>query len=93
MLDKLKELGIEGELAEKVIELFAQEEEKPEEKEGPEEKPEEKPEKKPEKKPEIPPMGAACELLPGKEEFAKMGYLARLELAKKNPEVYDRLRK
>lgn len=79
MIEKLKEIGLSEETAEKVIELLkslaAEENEK---NEG--------------EKEEIPPMGKTDEFIPTKEEFAKMGYLARLELANNNPDMYNRLK-
>lgn len=44
------------------------------------------------KKASIAPMGKAQEDIPTKEEFEKMGYLARLELAKSNPKLYEKLK-
>ena len=104
MLEILMEMGLSEEMAKKVIEAFdkflAENAEKKDEKT--EEKTEEKKENEEEKadgeksekkeKAKIPPVGKTDENIPSKQEFEKMGYLARLELAKKNPEAYDRLK-
>lgn len=102
MLEILKELGLSEEMAKKVMEAFdkflAENAEKEEEKGNEKQENadvkktqnEEKEEKK--EKAKIPPVGKADEDIPSKQEFEKMGYLARLELAKKNPEAYERLK-
>ena len=104
MLEILKELGLSEEMAKKVMEAFdkflAENAEKEEEKGNEQQEKEnadvkktqneEKEEKK--EKAKIPPVGKADEDIPSKQEFEKMGYLARLELAKKNPEAYERLK-
>lgn len=102
MLEILKELGLSEEIAKKVMEAFdkflAENAEKEEEKGNEKQENadvkktqnEEKEEKK--EKAKIPPVGKADEDIPSKQEFEKMGYLARLELAKKNPEAYERLK-
>lgn len=54
--------------------------------------PEEKGADNKKKKASIAPMGKAEEDIPTKEEFEKMGYLARLELAKANPKLYEKLK-
>lgn len=102
MLEILKELGLSEEMAKKVMEAFdkflAENAEKEEEKGNKKQENadvkktqnEEKEEKK--EKAKIPPVGKADEDIPSKQEFEKMGYLARLELAKKNPEAYERLK-
>ena len=101
MLEILMELGLSEEMAEKVILAIEKyEEEKADANEDTDEeiKEEALPEgeeteaEKEEEKPEIPPMGEADDDIPTREEFEKMGYLARLELAKVNPEAYDRLK-
>ena len=98
MLEILMELGLTEEMAEKVISAIEKYEEEKADVEKEEIKEETLPEgeeteaEKEEEKPEIPPMGEADDDIPSKEEFEKMGYLARLELAKVNPEAYDRLK-
>lgn len=97
MLEILMELGLSEEMAEKVILAIEKyEEEKAEANEEIKEEAlpegEETEAEKEEEKPEIPPMGEADDDIPTREEFEKMGYLARLELAKVNPEAYDRLK-
>lgn len=96
MLEILIELGLSEEMAEKVISALEKYEEENKENVENEENNEndevKNAEEKKEEKPEIPPMGKAEEDIPSKEEFEKMGYLARLELAKVNPEAYDRLK-
>ena len=101
MLEILKELGLSEEMAKKVMEAFdkflAENAEKEEEKGNEKQEKENADEKKTqneekEEKAKIPPVGKAEEDIPSKQEFEKMGYLARLELAKKNPEAYERLK-
>ena len=98
MLEILMELGLSEEMAKKVISAIEKYEEEKAEVEKKEIKEETLPEgeeteaEKEEEKPEIPPMGEADDDIPSREEFEKMGYLARLELAKVNPEAYDRLK-
>ena len=97
MLEILMELGLTEEMAEKVISAIEKYEEEKADSETEEilpegEKKEAEAEEEKEEKPEIPPMGEADDDIPSKEEFEKMGYLARLELAKVNPEAYDRLK-
>ena len=83
MLEILMELGLTEEMALKVISAFEEFEK---------EKKEVEEEEKIEEKPELSPMGKAEEDIPSKEEFEKMGYLARVELAKTKPELYDKLK-
>lgn len=85
MLEILTGLGLSEEMAQKIIETLKTEGFYKAEEEN-------KEEKNDEKKLETPPVGKVCDDIPSKEEFEKMGYMARLELAKTNPGLYERLK-